>query len=343
MKRSRLLFVIALIIIALSVSACAKEEPAAPAPAATPEPAAPAAPEPAAEVKVLTIGTGDVGGSLYPIGSTIAKIINDKVPGLKVNVETTGGSVDNSRMVGENELDMGLSAGDTAYLALQGESMFDGNAQKDLRTIFAYNQSTSIWFVPESAGINSIPELAGKKIVTGMPGSGTEQGVSFVLPLAGIDYPSAITPLYIGVQEGCDAVRNGQADAFFGLGGMPQGAILDLANSIDIKFLPYSDDLLDKITSERPYYFKTTLPAGMFKGQDEDVPTFGVKSECLINANADEEMVYQITKAIWENIETMYEGHSSLKYMTEDFVASDLTVPLHPGAERYWKEIGIID
>lgn len=292
--------------------------------------------------RILTIGTGDVGGSLYPIGSAIAKVINDNIKGVKANVETTGGSVDNSRMVGEGEIDLGLSAGDTAYLAQKGEGMFAGRGQEKIRSLFAYNQSTSIWLTPVSSGIENIAQLKGKRIITGMPGSGTEQGVSFVLPAASIAYPDDIKPQYIGVQEGCDAIRNGQADAFFGLGGMPQGAILDLTNERECRFLPYDEALLDKITSDRPYYFKTTLPKGMFKGQDIDISTFGVKSECLVSADLDEELAYQITKAVWEHITEMYDAHSSLRYMTPDFVASGLAVPLHPGAERYWREVGII-
>lgn|GEM_PF-70289 len=291
---------------------------------------------------ILTIGTGDTGGAMYPIGSTIAKIVNDNIPYIKMNVETTGGSVDNARGTSTNELDLGLCGGDVAYNAQNGSGSFEGNKFDGMSALCAYSVSTAIFFGTEASGTDSVANLKGKRLSFGMTGSSTAVALAAQLPMAGIEL-SDLTPQYISVAESAEGMQNGNTDAYFGLGTMPQAALLELANNTPCCFFSYPEDVLGQIVEEYPYYFKTTLPAQTFNGMDEDLSTFGVKGVVLVSNEMEDEVVYEICKQIWGHMDDMYAGHNSLKVMTDDFVAQDLPIGLHPGAKKFWDEQGLTD
>lgn len=294
-----------------------------------------------AKTQVMVIGTGDVGGTFYPVGSAVAKIMNDNVPGVKVTVESTGGSVDNARMVASGELQFGMCMGDIASNALNGKDPFKEPGPK-ITSLFATYSSVSQWVVNANSGIKSFADMKGKSIAVGMPASGSEVVSGMVIKAAGIDYPNAIKPQYIGVAEGANGVRDGQIDVAHQIGGVPTGGYLDLAQTKDVKFISMTDDIINKVHEQAPFYTKMIIPANTYKGQTEDVASIGVKCLFIANADVSEEMAYNIVKAIWENMDTMRASHATLKAMTPEFVASDLPVPLHPGAAKYWKEKGIL-
>lgn len=341
MKRILALTLAFVMLFSLAACGASKEAPAeVPAEKPAEAPAETPAEAPASkETIIMTIGTGDTGGAMYPIGSTIAKIVNDNIPNVKMNVESTGGSVDNARMTSEGELELGLCAGDTAYNAYNGQKAFEGQAYDGYSVLFAYSVSTAIFLSTEASGIEKPEDIAGKRMGMGMTGSGTAVALAEQLPIAGVDLTS-FEAQYISVAESMEAMQNGQTDCYFGLGTMPQSALLELANNTPCNFFSYSDEQIATIMEKSPYYFRTVLPANTFNGQPEDVETFGVKGLVLVNKDVDEELVYQMCKAVWEHMDDMYAGHSSLKVMTEDFVASDLPLELHPGAARYWQEMG---
>lgn len=292
---------------------------------------------------IFAVGTGDFGGTFYPVGETISKIINEHVYGVKAYVEMTGGSMDNARMVGSGELLFGLAIGDVAYSAYNGEGHFS-TAHPNLTCLFATYSSISQWVTLQSSPVNTVEDLRGEKIAVGMPGSGSEVLSRMVLKAAGINYPGEIVPLYIGVGEGAAAVRDGLITAAHTVGGIPFSAYESLAEEKPVKFLPLSQETIKTVIEETPYYYAAKIPARSYAGQLEEINTLGVK--CLFLANkkdVSDELAYQITKAVWENMSLMISGHPSLRTMTEDFVATDLPVPLHPGAERYWREVGIIE
>lgn len=291
---------------------------------------------------IMTIGSGGTGGVFYPIAAAMTSIINANVDGVRVNNESTGGSSDNSRMIGEHEIEMGMSAGDICYFAYNGIEDFDGNQMDNVLSLFAMYPSVASWTVTEASGIETLDDLAGRKLAIGMAGSGTENSARFMLPLLGIDYPDGFEPMYIDANESADAMRDGLCDGMHGFGGNPQGALLELSQTVPLRCLQFPDEYIEKVIAERPYYYKCVMPANTYIGQDYDVDTYGVNTLMLIDADVDEELAYQITKALWENVDILMESHANMSYMTEDFVCTGLTVPLHPGAERYWKEVGIL-
>ncbi len=294
------------------------------------------------EVVFLTIGTGDVGGTFYPVGSTIAKIINDNVDGVKATVESTGGSVDNARMVGDGELQLGLSMGSVAYSAVDGSGKFDGQPRSKLRALFATYPSVSQWVTLKNSDIESIYDIKGKVAVLGMAGSGSEVDSKMILNAAGITYDD-ITPKFLGVGEGAAAVRDGQADIQHATGGIPFGGMLDLAETKDVKFIPVDKKIVDQIAKEKPFYYAAKVPANSYKGQEEEVSSIGVKVIFEASTDLSDELAYKIVKAVWENMDLMHSGHKATLAMTEDFVAKDMPIELHPGAKKFWEEQGLTD
>ena len=295
-----------------------------------------------AGMKFLTIGTGDVGGTFYPVGSTISKIINDNVDGVKANVESTGGSVDNSRMVGQGKLQLGMAMGSVAYSAKTGIGKFKDTKFPELRVLFATYPSISQWIALEKTPVNSIYDLKGTTIAVGMAGSGSEVVSKMTLNAAGITYED-ITPKFLGVAEGAAAVRDGQADVAHAIGGIPFGGYLNLSETKTTKLIPVDEAIVAKIREDKPYYYQAKVPAKSYKGQEEDVQSIGVKCVFIASTDLSDELAYEIVKSVWSNMDVMHSGHKATQHMTEDFVARDLPFELHPGARKFWKEQGLTD
>lgn len=293
-------------------------------------------------IMIFAVGTGDVGGTFYPAGAAIIKVMNDFVEGVRATAECSEGSVDNSRMVGSGELLFGLAIGDIAYNAYTGTEMFS-SPNPNITCLFAIYPSISQWVTLESSNIDSIKDLKGNKISVGMPGSGSEVSSSMIIKAAGIQYPGEIFPTYMGCGEGAAAVRDGHVVAAHTIGGVPFGAYVDLFKTKKAALIPLDKDMIQKIVEEYPFYSPAEIPANSYPGQDESVDSVGIK--CLFLANKEvvsEELAYNITKAVWENLGVLWGEHQALKAMNKDFIVSDLPIPLHPGAEKYWKEIGIL-
>lgn len=295
-----------------------------------------------AATQFLTIGTGDVGGTFYPVGSTISKIINDNIDGVKANVESTGGSVDNSRMVGQGKLQLGMAMGSVAYSAKVGIGKFEGMTFPKLRVLFATYPSISQWIALKDTPVDSIYDLKGKKIAVGMAGSGSEVVSKMTLNAAGISYDE-ITPKFLGVAEGAAAVRDGQADVAHAIGGIPFGGYLNLSETKSAKLIPVAAELVEKIREDKPYYYQANVPTNSYKGQKEDVPSIGVKCVFIATTDLSDELAYKIVKSVWTNMDVMHSGHKATQHMTEDFVAKNLPFALHPGAKKFWDEQGLTD
>ncbi|PKP61985.1 C4-dicarboxylate ABC transporter substrate-binding protein [Candidatus Atribacteria bacterium HGW-Atribacteria-1] len=293
-----------------------------------------------AEVKRFTLATGGVAGTYYPIGGAIANIITKFVPGVELTAESTGASVANLKMAGQGEVDFLMGASNTTFAAFSGEEPFD-KAVKNIRGITALYPETFQFIVRKDSGIKSFSDLKGKRVVVGAPGSGTERTANLVLNMYGITYDD-LTPEFLSFAEGVTALKDRTVDCAIVGAGVPTAAVIDAAASMDIFLIPIDKEIYEKYSKDYPFLGSNIIPAGLYKGVDEDI--FTVASPALLSVREDisEEVVYEVTKAIFEHLDILAETHAQGKNIKLENALNGMSIPLHPGAERYYKEKGIL-
>ena len=288
------------------------------------------------KAKIMTFGTADSTGTLYPVGAALASVINDNVGGVKVNVETSKGSAANCTNVQKGEVDLGLATGDVAIQAVNGTGAFEGQQCGDLRAIAAVFPSVCGWMGLRSSGMTMVHDLDGKNVSIGSEASATEVAALASLAACGVT-PASTTNLGLG--DAAEEVGDGLRDACTAFGGLPIGGQLSVAQTKDCVFLGFTDEELDKVIEANASYYKALIPANTYPGQTEDIPTFGVKCLVIVKADMDEETVYNFTKAINEHVEDLGNTHNALTAMADpDFICNDLPIELHPGAKKYYEE-----
>lgn len=292
---------------------------------------------------VLTIGTADSGGTMYPVGNAIAQAISDHAHQIEVNISASNGSYNNVLGIQNGQIDLGLVSGDVALAAYHNKNNDFKKPVAELRTIGAVYSSLSNWMAPDSGNIIYVHDLKGKRIAVGPQGSTTELSARIALETVGLN-PSNTTFENYGLGSGGIEVERGTIDALHGFAGTPINGLTQLADAIPCHLLKYTDQELKRIISGDSSYFQTVIPAGTYPGQKEDVNTFGVKCLICVNANMSDELVYTITKILGESVDQLADSHESMGAMKESsFMCRNLPIPLHPGAEKYYREQGLLD
>jgi len=302
--------------------------------------AAPAAPAGGGSEIIMTFGTADATGTFFPVGVALGSIINEHVDGIRVNVETSRGSMENAVNLQDRIIEFGIINEEITYRAIHGQDYFEGHPLPDLRAIGALMLNVSSWIAMRDSGMTMANELGGRSVSIGPEGSGNQSTAYLAFEVLGIT-PSSIA--YMGMGEGAEEVSDGMLDASHGFAGLPTGAQLSIAQVHDTVFLGYTEDEIAAILQANPAYFRSIIPAGTYPGQDEDILTFGVKTLLVVNTDLDEEIAYRITEAIVNNLDTLVASHASLAPMSDIEHIAHLNVPLHPGAERFFRGIGVID
>ena len=294
------------------------------------------------ELTVLTIGTADSGGTMYPAGRSIAKIISDADSTIWINLSASNGSFANVRALNAGEIDLGLVSGDVAYSAVHGKGEFEGSPVKSLRAIAALYPSLSQWAVPSSLKISYVHDLKGHSLSIGPQDSATELAARIALDT--MDITDKNTDLQnLGIGSGAELVAKGELDAVHGFSGVPTSGLTELANSVPCTFLKYTDEELKQISEKNTYYYTDCIPAGTYSGQDYDIPTFGIKCLLCVDSSVDEELAYRLTESLYEHNNQLAESHDSMASMLQDgFMCTGLSVPLHPGAEKYYQDNGLL-
>ncbi len=298
---------------------------------------------PSGKTQILTFASGDTGGTFYPVAATVAKTINDNVAGVKINVEVAKGSPANAMSLQNGEADFGMVSGDVAFDAYHGASSFADTPCPDLRILAAVYPSLSNWMALDTSGIETVDQLLGKRVAVGPESSTTEIAALLAFEVVGINRENTSIE-NLGLGDAADQVGDGVIDAAHGFAGIPIGGQLNLSNTKPSHLLAYTEEHLDKIIAANGSYYKAMVPAGTYNNQAADVPTFGVKTTVAINAGMDENLVYEMAKALHTHIDDLVVGHASMKSIQDDpkFMCNELPAPLHPGAERYYKEVGLI-
>lgn len=290
----------------------------------------------------LSIATGGTGGVYYPVGGGYAQIIDQFVEGYTATVEATNASVDNVAFISRGDSDIALALADTVMAAFQGTGNFgpDGNLPQlsNLRVItVAYTNAVHV-ITLENSGITSLSDLVGKRVSVGAPGSGTEVSANTILNAVGISYDD-MQVQRLGANETADALRDGAIDAGFWSGGLPTGAVMSLAETHDIRLVAISDEEFAAINGADPTLIRFTYPADSYNGIEETA-SIGTPNLIVVSSEMDEELAYQFTKALFENIEVVRNIHPSAnETVPEAALASP--VPLHAGAIRYLEETGL--
>lgn len=287
--------------------------------------------------KNLSFVTAGSGGTFYPLGVGMGEVINQK--GIaNITVETSGGSVENTNLLGTDKADLGLLETGIAYYAANGTEMFKGNKLDNVRGIMTLYPNLMQMVVKADSGIETYADLKGKKVVVGQQGSSSMLNLQLVLEKYKLSFDD-IKPQFTSFAEGIDMLKDGQVDAALVDVGVPAAAIIDISNQHDIRILSIDEKVIDSIKEEYPYFSDATvIPANTYKNQDKDVITAGVKVMLATRADLPEDLVYEMTKAIFEEKEQVAKTHSSGESINIETATEGMPIPLHPGAEKYINE-----
>jgi TRAP transporter TAXI family solute receptor len=293
--------------------------------------------------KFFRIGTGGTAGTYYPIGGMIANSISNP-PNLVATAVASNGSVANINGIVSGQMESGFTQSDVAYWAYTGTGLYDGKPKvADLRLIANLYPETIHLVARKGAGIKSVADLKGKRVSIDEPGSGTIVDARIILGAFGITEKD-IKPEYLKPQAAGDKLRDGGLDAFFFVGGYPTGAIAELASSSSgIDLIPVTGPEVDKLRKEYAFFAPDTIPANTYKGVGE-VKTIAVGAQWVTSAKMPDALIYDITKTVWnDNTRKILDaGHAKGKMIQLSTATAGAGIPFHPGAEKFYKEKGLL-
>ena len=336
-KRISILLVLLLVSLTL-FTACSSNEPApAEQPAGgTSDPAPAPAPSTPAN---LILATGGTTGTYYSLGGTIAQLWNSNMDGMNVTAQSTGASIENCRLLGNGEAELALLQNDVLDYAYNGIESFDGDGIDSLRAIGTlYPEVVQIVGSP---GITEISQLKGKRVSVGAPGSGTEANARQILGAAGITYDD-ISVSYLSFAESADAFKDNQIDAFFITSGVPNASIQDIAAQNDISIINVPSDIASTIMADYPFYIEFNIPGGTYNKVDNDVNTVAILATLATSVEQPEDMIYELTKTLFESLPELASSHAKGQEISVEGAVEGLSIPFHPGAEKYFKEKGVL-
>ena len=296
--------------------------------------------------KFITIGTGGVTGVYYPAGGAICRLVNRgrKEHGIRCSVESTGGSVYNLTALREGSIDFAVAQSDWQFHAYHGTGAFEAQGPfKDLRSVFSLHTEAFTLVVREDSGITNLDQLVNKRVNIGNPGSGNRATMEVLMSAKGWTKDTFKVSTELKGSEQPQALCDNKVDAMIYSAGHPNGAVQEVATSCNVKIIPIVGPQIDKLVRENPYYAYATIPGGMYAGSPTDIKTFGVKATFISTAKVDNEVVYQVVKAVFDNFENFKTLHPVFVTLEpKRLVTEGNTAPLHDGAARYFKEKGLL-
>lgn len=287
----------------------------------------------------ITIGTGGVTGTYYPTGGAICKFVNQykKDSKIRCSVESTDGSLYNINGIKNGELDFGIVQSDIVYQAVEKDKK-----SSKLRSVMAIYPELLTLVTKNDSNINNLLDIKGKRINLGNSGSGNETTALTLLKEAGIKKEDLKLAATFNSSEMPDALKNNQIDGYFYMVGHPTANIKDAASSVNIRIIPIEDIFSDSLVKKYPYFSKSIIEAGTYKGQSNDIQTFGVKAVLVTSEDIDENIVYFLVKAILENFDEFKKLHPAYANLTKESLLEGIAAPLHDGAKRYYEKNGLL-
>ncbi|ENX3947617.1 TAXI family TRAP transporter solute-binding subunit [Photobacterium damselae] len=293
----------------------------------------------------ITIGTGSVTGVYYPTGGAICKLVNKdrKDHNIRCSVESTGGSIYNINTLRSGELDFGVVQSDWQYHGYNGSSKFkEQGPYPKLRAVFSIHTEPFNIIARADSGIKTLADLKGKRVNIGNPGSGDRATMGVVMDALGWTEKDFKLASELKGSERSQALCDNKIDAFIYMVGHPNGSIKEATTSCNAKLIPVTGEAIEKIIADNPYYTATKVPGDMYQGND-DVESFGVAATLVTSTDVSDDAVYALTKAVFENFDTFKRLHPAFAQLKpQDMVKNGISIPLHPGAIRYYKEAGLL-
>jgi len=287
--------------------------------------------------RFVTIATGGTAGTYFPLGGALAEIWNKNIKGMNANATSTGASAANIAMLKEAKVDVIFVQNDAAFYAMNDLESYKGKAMPDIRGLASLYDETCQLVALADSKIKGVGDLKGKRVSVGAAGSGVEANARQILEAAGLTYDD-IKVQYLSFAESASNLKDGNIDAAFNTAGAPTAAIQDLAASKKIVLVPVDGAVGDALMKKWAFYTPTKIPAGTYQGVDADVMTVSVKSMLCVSAKADPKLVYDMLKTMFANGERMAASHKKGADIKLATAVDGMSVPLHPGAEKYYKE-----
>jgi TRAP transporter TAXI family solute receptor len=294
----------------------------------------------------VTIGTGGQTGVYYVVGQSICRLVNrgSKDHNIKCTAPSTGGSVANINAIREGQQDMGMAQSDWQYYAGKGEKHDSFKAKgpfKDLRALFSVHPEPFTVIARADSGVEKFEDLAGKRVNLNNPGSGTRGTMELIMAEMGWDKGTFKLAAELKAAEQAQALCDNKLDVMLYSVGHPSGAIKEATTSCDSKLIPVTGPAIDKLVNGNDFYAPATIPGGMYRGTDSDTTTFGNAATMVTSAKVDNETVYQVVKAVFDNFDRFKRLHPAFNNLNpQDMIKNGLSAPLHDGAVRYYKEKG---
>jgi hypothetical protein len=300
--------------------------------------------------KFFAITTGGTGGTYYPLGGLLAQALTERVPDVVVTGQAGNASVANCNLIKDHQIESAFVQNNVAYSAYEGKDQFAGKPVKNLRGIASLYPETIQIVARADSGIKSLKDIKGKKLIPGDRGSGTEVDTLNVLAAQGLTYKDFAGVDWLGFSGASQRLQDKQADVTFTTAGWPTAAITELAMSTNIVLVPIEEALINKITKTYAFYSKVVIPKGTYKGMTADVATITTMAQWVVDEQVPEELVYNLTKALWEKgkdgkesgADVMAKVHAKGRDVQLKTALSGMAIPLHPGAAKYYKEKGLI-
>ena len=287
----------------------------------------------------MTMGTGGPTGTYYAFGGVLGQYIKDHA-GIDVTVVSTDGSKANIESIGIGDYQLGLVQSDVMAYAWTGARSFEANGAVTSFRVVAGLYAEAVQLITMDPTIQSVADLKGKSVSIGAPGSGVYFNAMDILAAAGLSEDD-INPQYLSFGDSTDGLKDGKIDAAFIVAGAPTAAITELCTTNDAYLVPIDGDIAANLMASNSFYTAYTIPAGTYKGQDADVTTVTVKATLIVSANADEEAVYNLTKAIFDNTAAIAKENGKGAELSIENATSGMTAPFHPGAAKYFAEQGV--
>ncbi len=288
----------------------------------------------------INVLTGGTSGVYYPLGVALSKIYGDKIEGVRTQVQATKASVENLNLLQQGRGEIAFSLGDSVKLAWEGNTDAGFKAPLDkLRGIAAIYPNYIQIMASKELGIKTVADLKGKSLSVGAPKSGTELNARAILAAAGMSYDDLGKTEYLPFAESVELMKNRQLDATLQSAGLGVSSFKDLATSLDVQMVAVPEEIATKLGAP---YIAATVPAGTYQGQDSDVQTVAVVNFLVTHSEVSDETAYQMTKQLFENIPALTAAHKAAENIRIEDALKGMPIPLHPGAERYYKEKGLL-